>query len=208
MALDLSALDGDTALASSAAVSRATPETAPIAPLSDFEEDPNNPRTEFDGADWSAFVEDIRERGILQPIIVIRTDAGKLRIRFGARRYRAAVEAGLPKAPYLVTEDPRQFDDYAQVAENEQRKSLQPLELAAFAAKKIASGEKKNRVAKNLRIDPSALTHLLALVDAPAFLLELYHGDKCRHPYYQYRLRKLYEQDAEVVSQDHGSCLP
>jgi len=195
MKLDLSALDVPLVVRGPASL------VAPKAPLSRFEEDPNNPRIEFDDdPDFDDFVEDIRARGILQPLIV-RTFEGsdKLRIRFGARRYRAAVRIGLEEIPYVVTEDERQFDDYSQVAENERRRGLQPLELAKFIAKRLAQGEKKKEVAARLSFDPSAITHLLSLVDAPSFLMELYHGKKCRNPQYLYELRRLHAKASEVV---------
>lgn len=189
MALDLSALD--TSLPSSL--------LAPTAPLSTFEEDPNNPRFEFDDPDFENFVEDIRERGILQPVIVRPVDGGKLRIRFGARRYRAAIRLNLPELPYFITEDERQFDDYSQISENEQRKNLQPLELAMFISKKLNEGDKKKVIAAKLKIDPSAITHLLSLVDAPPILLELYHSGKCRAPHYLYELRKMHDKNSKIV---------
>mgnify|MGYP006314461559 FL=1 len=191
--LDLSALD-------EALQDMAPAPVAPKAPLSAFEEDPEQPRFEFDDPEFEHFVEDVRERGILQPVIVRPNDAtGKLRIRFGARRFRAAVRLNLAELPYLITEDERHFDDYSQVSENERRQGLQPLELATFIAKKLADGEKKKAVAAKLRIDPSAVTHLLALVDAPAFLLDLYHSRKCRSPDYLYELSKLHGKNAELV---------
>lgn len=194
MPLDLSALD-----APIAAISH----RAPTAPLSRFEEDPENPRTEFaDDPDFEALVEDVRLRGILQPIVVRPVEGTeRLRIRFGARRYRAALRAGLPEIPYFVTDDERQFDDYAQIAENERREALQPLDLAKFVAKRIAMGDKKLHISKQLRLDPSVITHLLALVEGPAFLLELYHGRKCRTPKYLWELARLHTKNAELVEQ-------
>jgi len=193
MALDLSALDelpGVPVL------------VAPRAPLTAFEEDPDNPRTEFDGPDFDDFVEDVRERGILQPVVVREQPGGKLRIRFGARRYRAAVHLQLQELPYVITDDDRQFDDYSQVAENEKRKGLQPMELAKFIARKISAGSTKKDVAGRLKIDPSAVTHLLSLADAPNFILELYHSRKCRSAQYLYQLQKIFvknEKSAMIV---------
>ncbi len=196
MALDLSALDDATF--SDQTASAASPR-AMRAPLERFEEDPENPRFEFDDdPDFPSFVEDIRVRGILQPLIVREVD-GMLRIRFGARRLRAARQLGLVDVPYVITEDERQFDDYAQVSENQQRKNLQPLELATFISKKISAGEKKKDVAAKLQIDASAVTHLLSLVDAPDFLLNLYHSRKCRAAHYLYELRKLHGQEPALV---------
>jgi ParB family chromosome partitioning protein len=201
MALDLSALDASEGILRSGAAGKALKPSlsAPKAPLSAFVEDPNQPRTEFDGTDFDEFAEDIRLRGILQPIMVVELPSGKLQIRFGARRYRAAVRLGLKEVPYNIVEDARQLDDYAQVSENEKRKGLQPLELAMFVSKKLKSGEKKKAVAAKLGIDASAVTHLLALIDGPTFLLELYHSRKCRLPVYLYELKKLHEKNPLLV---------
>jgi ParB family chromosome partitioning protein len=197
MALDLSALDGW----------ELNPKhrdggSAPRAVLSLIEEDPENARFEDAPEDFAALVEDVRAHGILQPIVVRRLAGGKLRIRFGARRYRAAVHLGLPDVPYVVTEDPRQFDDYAQVAENERRTALQPLELATFIAKKLQHGDSKAKIAARLGIHPSALTHMLCLVgDVPPILLELYHSRRCRTIQYLYRLGRLWKVDARRVEE-------
>ena len=197
MALDLSALDGwelNPKPREGGSPARAV--------LSLIEEDPENPRFEDAPEDFAALVEDVRAHGILQPIVVRRLPGGKLRIRFGARRYRAAMQLGLPDVPYVVTEDPRQFDDYAQVAENERRTGLQPLELATFIAKKLQQGETKAKIAARLGIHPSALTHLLCLVgDVPPILLELYHSRRCRTMQYLYRLGRLWKVDARRVEE-------
>jgi ParB family chromosome partitioning protein len=195
MALDLA--DLDRAFDSFRAIGHAE-----RAPLSMFEEDPDNPRFESMPDEFAALVENVREHGILQPIVVRRLEGGRLRIRFGARRYRAAVTLALADAPYVVTEDPRQLDDYAQVAENERRTALQPLELATFIAKKLAKGESKSAIATKLGIHPSTVTHLLCLAgDAPPFLLELYHSGSCRSPQYLYKLAKLWKVDARRVEE-------
>nr|WP_229224235.1 ParB/RepB/Spo0J family partition protein [Duganella sp. SG902] len=165
-----------------------------------FEEDPDNPRFEAEGPEFEQLVDSVRRHGILQPVVVRAQPDGRLRLRFGLRRYRAACRLQLAGLPYLVTEDPRQFDDYAQVDENQRRKPLQPLELAAFIARKLRQGEQKKQVAARLGIDPSAVTHLLALVEAPPpWLLELYHGQRCRSPQYLYELRKLHARAPVLV---------
>jgi ParB family chromosome partitioning protein len=190
--LDLSGLDGP-ALSSFTGA-------APTAPLAQFEEDPENPRTEFDDVDFDAFVEDIRQRGILQPLVVRRTDNGKLRLRFGARRLRAAQRLKLDAIPYIVTEDDRQFDGYAQVSENEQRKDLEPLELARFIAKRVAAGEAKGAIAGKLGVHGNDVTYLLCLIDAPPLIEELYACGKCRSPQFLYRLRRMFDKQPDLVT--------
>ncbi|NVD69575.1 ParB/RepB/Spo0J family partition protein [Duganella sp. BJB1802] len=194
MALDLSMLDAVEPPPSARWL-------APTAALDRFDEDPDAPRFEEEEAgEFEALVAEVGARGILQPLVVRCMPSGRLLIRFGLRRFRAARRAGLAVAPYVVTEDERQFDDYAQVAENARRKDLQPLELAAFIARKLALGERKKAVAARLCLDPSALTHLLALVDdAPPMLLELYHSRRCRSPQYLYELRNMYVKRPRLV---------
>jgi ParB family transcriptional regulator, chromosome partitioning protein len=196
MALDLSSLDEGLGFDKPATTSGAPAWAAPCM----FEEDPDNPRFETDDTAFAALVEDVRQHGILQPIVVRPTDGKRLRIRFGMRRFRAACIVGLSNLPYVVTEDTRQFDDFSQVSENEMRLSLQPLELATFIEKKIAAGMKRKAIADKLQIDASAVTHLLALVgNPPKLILELYHSRKCRSPAYLYELRLLLKRDPELV---------
>ena len=77
---------------------------------------------------------------------------------------------------------------------------MQPLELATFIAKKLKAGEKKKTIAAKLKLDPSLITNLLSLIDAPPFLLELYHNRKCRTPKYLYELRRLHERNPEIIA--------
>ena len=89
-------------------------------PLDCLDEDPNNPRTEFPGSQIDELADDIRERGILEPIVVHPVDAaGRYRIHFGAKRLRAARRAGLAEVPVVVRDAPA--DPYAQVAENQKK---------------------------------------------------------------------------------------
>lgn len=140
-------------------------------PASALIEDPDNPRTVFNEASLAELAEDIRAHGILQPIVVRPPEGGQYMIRFGARRFRAGLKAGLTEFPILVASDARQFDSYAQVAENHQREGLSPLELAAFIQGRLAAGEKRKDIAERLRLTPTALTFHAALIDAPAFLM-------------------------------------
>lgn len=206
MNLDLSLLDEGGTAPAAAAANEAAPARwlAPVAPLTAFEEDPENPRREEEDEDalgeFGLLLASVRQYGILQPVVVRPMADGKLRLRFGRRRYRAACVLQLPGLAYVVTEDGRQFDDYAQVAENQQRKPLQPLELAGFIERKLGQGQQKKQVAARLGIDASAVTHLLALAqDPPPWLLELYHGRRCRTPQYLYELRALAQLAPKLV---------
>jgi hypothetical protein len=79
--------------------------------------DPNNPRTEIPEAELDELTNDIRERGVLQPIVVSApNEDGRYRIQFGSRRWRAAMQAGLDEVPVMLAT--RAHDAYDQVAEN------------------------------------------------------------------------------------------
>jgi len=180
----------------------AAPAAPPLtAPLCRFVEDPHNPRTEFHTEEFKALVEDIREHGILQPVVVVPLENGQLMIRWGARRLRAARELGLESLPYTIQTDARQQSDFAQVAENEQRAGLSPMDLARFVERMVAKGMPKKDIAAKLRRDPAVVTHLLSLASAPAFILGLYQSGQCRQPEYLYRVRKLWEIHPKVVEE-------
>jgi ParB family chromosome partitioning protein len=204
MALDLQALDAAAAAMAEVRQAPVPVQVAPTAPPAAFVEDPAQPRSEFvEDEKYMALVASIRLRGLLQPLIVQRLPAGLLQIRFGARRFRAAIAAGLMEIPYLEAHDERQLDDYAQVEENQERLDLQPLDLAQFIQRKLAAGEKKKDIAARLHIDPSAVTHLLALAfEPPPLLLELYHSQRCRAPHLLYALRNLLKRHGPVLEQE------
>ena len=104
-----------------------------------LDEDPSNPRTELPEDELTELTEDIRQRGILQPIVAHPPDAaGRYRIHFGARRWRAAQLAGFDRVPIVVRDAPA--DPYAQVAENQKRHGLTPLDLARFMRGRIDAG--------------------------------------------------------------------
>ena len=98
-------------------------------PVTAITPNPDQPRTYFDAQALHDLTESVRERGILQPIIVRRGgDAQRFILIAGERRWRAATAAGLPKIPALI----RQREDPAEIAliENLQREDLNPIEEA------------------------------------------------------------------------------
>jgi ParB family transcriptional regulator, chromosome partitioning protein len=95
-------------------------------PVSMLYEDAHNPRTEFPEESINELAEDIRQRGVLQPLVVHPADIdGRHQVHFGAKRLRAAIRAGLREVPVVVRDLPA--DRYAQVAENQKRHGLTPL---------------------------------------------------------------------------------
>lgn len=100
-----------------------------IIPLKDLKLSPLNPRKHFDQKKIDEMAASMKEKGILQPLVV-RQSNGKYEIACGARRFKAAEAAGLAEVPAVV----REMDDKAmlevQVIENLQRENVHPLEEA------------------------------------------------------------------------------
>ena len=88
---------------------------------------PHQPRTEFSQKDLSELSQSVKTHGILQPLVVIKTDDGNFQLVAGERRLRAAKLAGLDKVPAIV----RTFSEQEQlglaVIEKIHRSDLKPL---------------------------------------------------------------------------------
>jgi ParB/RepB/Spo0J family partition protein len=143
--------------------------------LDHVEPDPGQPRKRFDEEELRHLAASIRENGLLQPIVVRRTeDPTRYRIVAGERRYRAAQLAGLRTIPCL--EIPRDFDpaliDQLQLVENLQRADLEPLEAAeAIEAYVERHGLSAREAARRLGKPSSFVAELLAIRKIPAALL-------------------------------------
>ncbi len=169
-------------------------------PLDLIDEDPDQPRKDFDQVTLAELTDSVKARGVLQAISVRRhpVTPDRWMVNFGARRLRASRLAGKPTIPAYVD---NAMDSYDQVIENEQRESLSPLELAMFVQKKLQSGARSSEIARTLGKSRGYLTFIGALIDPPAWLLDLYRSGRCRGISELYELRKLHESQPEAVAQ-------
>lgn len=189
-----------------ASVPAVVPEAGHIAgralqvPTSLLYEDAGNPRTEYADADVDELADDIRDRGILQPIVVHPVDsAGRFRVHFGAMRLRAALKAGLDVVPIVVRD--AAADPYAAVAENQKRRSLTPLDLARFIQGRVDAGESHAEISRKLGMDLTTVAHHLALLDLPAPVNQALKSGLCTSPRTLYELSKLHaEKPGEVAA--------
>jgi ParB family transcriptional regulator, chromosome partitioning protein len=169
-----------------------------LVPTDCLDEDPANPRTEFPDEELAELAEDIALRGILQPIVVRRAgDDGRYRVLFGAKRLRAAKRAGLQKVPVVLGSEAH--DVYAQVAENQKRHGLTPLDLARFMRSRVDAGESNAEIAKRMGIDLTSVAHHLALLTLPPGLDEALRRGRCTSPRTLYELAKLQKTKPERV---------
>jgi ParB family chromosome partitioning protein len=89
--------------------------------------DPDQPRKHFDPASLSELCESIRQKGVLQPVLIRKDADNKIWIVAGERRYRAARMAGLERVPAILTKG---IPHEIALIENLQREDLVPIEEA------------------------------------------------------------------------------
>ena len=159
-------------------------------PIDAIEEDPDQPRQEFDPEGLAELAETIKERGVRQPISVRRhpEKPDRWMLNFGARRLRASKLIGKLDIPAFVDNT---ADSYDQVIENEQREGLKPLELALFVQRRLAAGDTQAVIARQLGKSRQYVTMATALIDAPDWLITAYREGRCRGLNELYELRKL-----------------
>lgn len=142
-------------------------------PLVDIVRNENQPRKEFDKAALNELAQSVAEFGVLQPIIVRKTDLGHV-IVAGERRYRAAQMAGLEKIPAII----REFEDidYDKIAliENVQRVDLNPLD-EAMAYKSIIDnyGITQEELAKTIGKSRPYVSNTMRLLKLDPRVLEM-----------------------------------
>jgi ParB family transcriptional regulator, chromosome partitioning protein len=179
---------------------RAQPsEGAPLLlPVDSIDEDPAQPRLEFDQASLRELADSIRERGVRQPISVRPSPAveGRWLVNFGARRLRASKLAGKAEIPAFID---LSADSYDQVIENEQRQGLTPMELALFIQRRLAAGDIQADIARRMGKSRQYVTMAMALIDAPDWLLAAYRESRCRGLKELYELRKLASEHPQFV---------
>ena len=139
---------------------------------------PEQPRTQFDDGSLEELAQSIRERGVLQPIL-LRSDGEGFMIVAGERRWRAAQRAQLHTIPAIV----RDIDESAiaelALIENIQREDLNPLEEAEGFRQLIKRhGHTQDGVAQIIHKSRSHVANLLRLLDLPEFVRQsLLQGD-------------------------------
>ena len=101
------------------------------APIESLKPNPRNPRRNFTESELEELASSIKERGIIQPVVVRQVDNDGYEIIAGERRWRAAQRAGLHEVPIAVVDaTDAQSLEFA-IIENVQRADLNPIEEAS-----------------------------------------------------------------------------
>jgi len=135
-----------------------------IAPAAD------QPRKTFDQGTLLELAMSIRERGVLEPIVVRPAAEGKYEIVMGERRWRASQMAGLTQIPAIVRELSDEDASTDALLENFQREDLNPVERAR-AIKKLLNFMSWEKCLKTLGVADSTMRRYLDLLDLPEAIL-------------------------------------
>ena len=142
--------------------------------ISDLVSNKFQPRKFFDEDNLLDLTNSIKERGIIQPIIVRKSsdDNSKYEIIAGERRWLAAQKAGLHEVPVVITEaDDLKSLEFA-IVENVQRKDLNPIEEAESYKKLIDDfSYDQEKVSKFIGKSRSHIANFLRLLSLPREVL-------------------------------------
>jgi ParB family chromosome partitioning protein len=135
---------------------------------------PRQPRRAFDEEGLVALADSLRERGLLQPVLLRPLAGGTYELVAGERRWRAAQMAGFDRVPALVRT--QQDDESLELAliENMAREDLNPVEEARACAMLVEDlGLTREDVGRRVGRSRVAVSNLMRLLDLPDEVLDL-----------------------------------
>ncbi len=153
-------------------------------PISSIVRNRYQPRKKFDKESLEELSGSIKERGIIQPIIVRRAEdqVSKYEIVAGERRWQAAQNAGLHEVPVIIIKaDNLKSLEFA-IVENVQRKDLNPIEEAEGYKRLIDEfNYDQEKVGKFIGKSRAHISNCLRLLSLPKEVIELIVQEKISH---------------------------
>jgi ParB family chromosome partitioning protein len=142
-------------------------------PITSIAPNPYQPRASFDDDSLSSLADSIRDHGVLQPLVVRRSNEG-YELVAGERRLRAAKLAGLDEVPVVVREKVSKRAMLAlALVENLQRENLHALEEATGYRTLVELGLTQSEVADRVGRDRTTVTNALRLLSLPPEVQEM-----------------------------------
>jgi ParB family transcriptional regulator, chromosome partitioning protein len=140
-------------------------------PIDVLKANPNNPRRHFAEEDIASLATSLKDKGVLQPIMV-RPKGDGYEIVAGERRWRAAQRAGIHQVPVIIRElDDRETLEIA-IIENVQRSDLNPLEEArAYKMLMEQYGYTQQQLAESIGKSRSHIANTMRLMQLPQSVL-------------------------------------
>lgn len=136
--------------------------------LNDIVVNPFQPRQNFDEDALNNLADSIKNRGVLQPILVVENHNGKFQLVAGERRYRASKIAEMSDIPAIIVNMTQKEQLEVAILENVQRENLTPVEEADGYKRLISEfNYTQENVAKAVGKSRSHITNILRLLTLP-----------------------------------------
>jgi len=141
---------------------------------------PHNPRGEVDPATVQELADSIREKGVLEPLIVVPhpEKADGYLVVAGHRRRAASILAGLDEVPVIVRGFTPVEQEEVMLAENIQREELSPLQEAKAYERLIAGGSTQIDVARKLGINGARIQSRMVVLKLPLSVQRLFDSNE------------------------------
>jgi ParB family transcriptional regulator, chromosome partitioning protein len=148
-----------------------------LCPVEELRPHSKQPRKSFDDAKMAELVASIREKGVIQPLVV-RQAGDHYQIIAGERRWRAAQRAGLKDVPVVIQDVSEDWALEMALIENIQREDLNPIEEAEAYRHLMSSFDlSQDEVAKRVGKDRSTVANAVRLLRLPRAVQEdVMHG--------------------------------
>lgn len=135
---------------------------------------PFQPRQNFDEETLRSLAESIKQKGVLQPVLMIDLKNGKYQLVAGERRFRATKMAGLSEIPAIVTELGEKDQLEIAILENIQREDLNPIEEAeAYKRLMVEFSYTQEELSGILGQSRSHIANILRLLTLPDDVKEM-----------------------------------
>ncbi|MDO3378222.1 ParB/RepB/Spo0J family partition protein [Geoalkalibacter halelectricus] len=136
-------------------------------PLEELRPHAGQPRKSFNDAKMEELVASIREKGIIQPLVVRRQE-DHYQIIAGERRWRAAQKAGLTEVPVVIQDVSEDWALEMALIENIQREDLNPIEEAEAYRNLVSNFDlTQEEVARRVGKDRSSVANAMRLLRLP-----------------------------------------
>ena len=139
-------------------------------PIESISPNPHQPRQNFSDSELITLADSIKDKGIIQPILVSKTKDG-FQLIAGERRWRAAQKAGLDKIPVWIRDvSPAETLELALI-ENIQRKDLNPIEESSAYQELVQKFHlTQEALSKRVGKNRSTIANFLRLLKLPAII--------------------------------------
>jgi ParB family chromosome partitioning protein len=172
-----------------------------LCPIEELKPHENQPRKYFAGDKMDELVESIKEKGVIQPLVVRKAE-DYYQIIAGERRWRAAQKAGLKEIPVTIQDVSEDWALEIALIENIQREDLNPIEESrAYEYLMYNFDLSQEEVAKRVGKSRSSVTNALRLLRLPPQILEKVSNGTLSMGHARALLTLVQEEDMQEASE-------